>query len=152
MKHPLLLALFAAIAAEGVAYACSCMTTDDPAELRQFAGEAAKDAVALVEAEAMTAFEPGQGERMAVRQTLAGSAPAEFQVERGPSPSSASCDDLYPAGERRVMILYPVEATAGELPIYRTSGLCTNLLLSKPIFRDSVRTQIDGPMTGGERG
>jgi hypothetical protein len=152
MRNGLLLAL-AVITAEGVAYACSCMVTDDPAQLREFAGEAASGAIALVDAEALTAFQHGgSGERMAVRRTLAGSAPSEFQVERGPMPSSASCDDLYQAGQRKIVILYPARAAAGAIPVYRTSGLCTNLLLDKPTFRDAVAEHIGGAARPGERG
>jgi len=149
MRNGMLLVAMAAVAAEGVAYACSCMATDDPAQLREFAGEAANGAIALVETEALTAFD-GRGERMVVRRTLAGSAPAEFQVQRGPMPSSASCDDLYQVGQRKVIILYPA-TTAGPIPTYRTSGLCTNMLLDKPVFRDAVARQI-GHMPGPERG
>ena len=153
MRNGLLLATLAVLAADGVAYACSCMTTDDPAQLREFAGEAANRAIALVDAEALTAFQHGgSGERMAVRRTLAGSAPSEFQVERGPMPSSASCDDLYQVGQRKIVILYPARTAAGAIPVYRTSGLCTNLLLDKPTFRDAVAGHIGEAARAGERG
>ena len=152
MKSALLLAALAIAAAEGVAYACSCLATDDPAQLREFAGDAANGAIAIIDAEALTAFQPGSGERMAVRRTLAGSAPSEFQVERGPMPSSASCDDLYQVGQRKIVILYPAKSAAGGLPAYRTSSLCTNLLLEKQVFRDAVAHHISGPSRSGERG
>ena len=152
MKHALLLAPLAIVAAEGVAYACSCLATDDPVQLQAFAADAANGAIAIVDAEALTAFQPGAGERMAVRETLAGNAPSELQVERGPMPSSASCDDLYQVGQRRVVILYPAKIAAGALPAYRTSGLCTNLLLEKQVFRDAVTRHIGEPSPNGERG
>ena len=153
MRNGLLLVALGVIAAEGAAYACSCMVTDDPAQLREFAGDAANGAIALVEAEALTTFQHGErGERMAVRRMLAGSAPSEFQVERGPMPSSASCDDLYQVGQRKIVILYPSRTAAGAIPVYRTSGLCTNLLLDKPTFRDAVAGQIDRTARPGERG
>lgn len=153
MRNGWLLAALAITTAEGVAFACSCMSTDDPAQLREFAGEAANGAVALVDAETLTAFQHGgRGERMAVRRTLAGSAPSEFEVERGPMPSSASCDDLYQAGQRKIVILYPASTAAGAIPIYRTSGLCTNLLLDKPAFREAVVGHIGKAARPGERG
>ena len=151
MRNGILLAALAVVAAEGVAYACSCMTTDNPVQLREFAGEAASGAIALVDAEALTAFD-GHGEQMKVHRTLAGTAPAKFQVQRGPMASSASCDDLYQPGQRKIIILYPANASAGSIPMYRTSGLCTNLLLDKPVYRDAVAAHIGGASPPGERG
>ena len=152
MRNGLLLAALAIAAAEGVAYACSCLATDDPAQLQAFAADAANGAIAIVDAEALTAFQAGAGERMAVRKTLAGSAPSEFQVERGPMPSGASCDDLYQVGQRKVVILYPARGAAGATAVFRTSGLCTNLLLEKQVFRDAVTRHIGGAPNNGERG
>ena len=132
------LAAAAIVAAETAAIACSCIATDDPTELRRFAAEAAQGAVALVEAEAVTSFEATRtGERMRVIRTLAGNAPAEFTVERGPSPSSASCDVLYNVGDRAIIILYPAEG-GGAGSVYRTSGLCSVHMLEKPVYRDEL--------------
>ena len=47
------------------------------------------------------------------------------------SPSSASCDDLLQAGQKKVLILYPAAGTASQGAVYRVSNLCTNLLLEK---------------------
>ena len=132
------LAAAALFAAETAAIACSCIATDDPAELRRFAADAAQGAVALVEAEALTSFEATRtGERMRVIRTLAGNAPAQFTVERGPTPSSASCDVLYNVGDRALIILYPAEGRSAG-PVYRTSGLCSVHMLEKPVYRDEL--------------
>jgi hypothetical protein len=140
----------AALVAESAALACSCLYTEDPAELQRLAAEVSKDAVALVEVEALTSYEStGQGERMKVVQLLAGTAPAQFQVARGSHvPSSASCDILYKVGERDFVILYPGSTGAGT---YRTSGLCTAQFLDRPAFRDAVAGHI-GAGRAGERG
>jgi len=143
----------AALAVEGAAIACSCMATDDPVQLRQFAAEAAEGAVALVEAEALTAFDPVRGgEQVVVRRTLAGRAPQEFRIERGPLASGASCDNLFEVGQRRVIILYPVTNAGRTAAVYRASSMCTDLLLDKPIFRDAVAKRIGSPQRGPERG
>ena len=146
-----IIAAAALVATETAAIACSCIATDDPAELQRFGAQAAEDAVALVEAEALTSFEASRtGERMRVVNVLAGTAPAEFRIERGASPSSASCDVLYSVGERAVVILYPAASSSAGLPTYRTSGLCSVHMLDKPVYRDTViRTIAAG---GGERG
>ena len=148
------LAVAAALAIETAALACSCLATDDPAQLRELAADAAENAIALVEAEALTSYQAtGTGERMRVQRTIAGRAPAEFLIERRGIPSSASCDVLYETGQRTVVILYPSDTTAGALPVYRTSGLCTVHLLDKPVFRDAVAAGIGpAPANGGERG
>lgn len=141
----------AVVAMETAAIACSCIATDDPVELQRFASRAAEDAVALVEAEALTSFEATRtGERMRVVNVLAGSAPAEFRIERGASPSSASCDVLYRVGERATVILYPAALPSGGLPTYRTSGLCSVHMLDKPVYRDTIIRSIAA--SGGERG
>lgn len=142
MKKGLLLAALVIATADGVAYACSCLSTDDPAELREYAAEAAKGAVAIVEADVVTGFRSGHGERMVVRRTLAGRAPSRFQVLRGRSPSGAACDDLYRVGERRTVILYPAKTAKGRLPTYRTPSICTAALLAKPVFRNAVAARI----------
>lgn len=133
-----ILAAAAIVAAETAAIACSCIATDDPTELRRFAADAAQGAVALVEAEALTSFEATRtGERMRVVRTLAGNAPAEFTIERGASPSSASCDVLYNVGDRALVILYPSQGSSAG-PVYRTSGLCSVHMLEKPVYRDEL--------------
>lgn len=135
----------ALVAAETAAIACSCIATDDPVELRRFGAEAAKDAVALVEAEALTSFEATRtGERMRVVRTLAGHAPAQFQIQRGSSPSSASCELLYEVGDRALIILYPVDGATSAAPVYRTSGLCSVHMLDKSEFRDSLIRAMSG--------
>lgn len=153
MMKGLGLAAMAIVAAEGVAYACSCLATDDPAQLRTLADESAKGAAALVEAKALTAYSSTTGgETMQVERTLAGTAPATFKVERGPSPSSASCDVLYEVGVTKKVIVYPTARTESGLPVMRTSGLCTDLLLSKPVFVDSLTARLSVPQRGPERG
>ena len=149
----LTLAAAALLAAETAAIACSCIATDDPAELRRFAADAAQDAIALVEAEALTSFEATQqGERMRVVRTIAGQVSAQFTIERGPMPSSASCDVLYEVGDRALVILYPTENAAGGVPVYRTSGLCTVHMLDKPVFRDELTRLMSARLPRPERG
>lgn len=141
------------LAMETAAIACSCLNTDDPVELARLGAEAAQDAVAVVEAEALTSFEQTRaGERMRVVRTLAGAAPGTFIVERGPHPGSASCDVLYKVGERVLVILYPSPGPTSGPPTFRTSGLCTVHLLDKPAFRDSLIRAMGGQSHSGERG
>ena len=146
------MAAAALLASESAALACSCLATDDPAELKRFAAEAAEDAVALVEVEALTSYQQTPaGEQMRVIRTLGGSAPAEFRIERGPAPSSASCDILYEPGQRDVIILYPATQEPNAAPVFRASGLCMDHLLDKPVFLDALRARMAAPATG-ERG
>ena len=140
----------ATLAVPTAAFACSCVASEDPAELKQFAADTAKSALAVVEAETVTAYQQGGGgETMQVVQTLAGTAPTEFRIERGPFPSGASCDVLYEKGQRSLMILYAPSTPATG--VYRTSGLCTDLLLQKPAFRDELVRQLSSK-TSSERG
>ena len=144
----------ALVALESAALACSCIATDDPSELKRFAVEASEGAVALVEAQVVSAYDPatGAGELMRVVRTLAGTAPAQFQVQRAGPPSSAACDVEYRAGEQALVILYPAPAANdGGVPTYRTSGLCTVHLLDKPVYRDALIDRI-GVSISGERG
>ena len=148
----------ALIALEGAAIACSCINTDDPAELRKLAAETVANAVALVEVEAVSGYNQatGAGEVMRVTRTLAGAAPDRFRIERRNFPSGASCDVEYSAGQRATVLLYQ-SAAHGPVPIYRTSGLCTVHLLDKPVFRDELlRLMRAGPgrppAPGPERG
>jgi hypothetical protein len=139
MKLSLALAA-ALLAVPGAALACSCMYTEDPAELRSLAKEVVPNAIALVEAETILTFEEskGVGDRLRIVRSLAGSAEGEFRVERRGFPSSASCDDLHEKGHRAVLILYPAQQPAAGETKYRISGLCTAGLLQQPVFRDEV--------------
>lgn len=143
----------ALLAAETAAIACSCLATDDPAQLRAMAADAAKGAVAMVEVETILSYQASQGagDRMRVIRTLTGAAPGEFRVERGHMPSSASCDLLFDEGQHDIVLLYPASASAGGQPVYRISGLCTAHLLDKPLFRDEI-ARIMAQQTAGERG
>ena len=138
------------------ALACSCLATTDPAELRNLAPESARNAIALVEVETLVPFHEsdGAGDRMRVVRTLAGAAAAEFRVERGHLPSSASCDLLFERGQRGTLILYPAAppVARGSIPTYRISGLCTDHLLDQPAFRDEIIRLIGHRSTPGERG
>ena len=149
------LAAASLIAAESAAVACSCLNTDDPVELRQFAADAAKDAVAMVEVETIVSFaeSKGAGDRMRVVRTLVGSGlPGEFRVARGGFPSSASCDLLFEKGQRDIVLLFASPETARGEPTYRISGLCTAHLLDKKIFRDEVARLMAARASKGERG
>ena len=149
------IAAAALIAAETAAIACSCLDTDDPAELKSLAADAAKNAVAMVEVETILSFDEskGAGDRMRLVETLAGApVPAEFRVARTGFPSSASCDLLLAKGQRDVVLLYAAPGQSGAGPVYRVSGLCTAHLLDKPLFREEVARHL-APLPGlGERG
>jgi hypothetical protein len=150
-----LLGAAALLAAETAAIACSCVDTDDPAELRRYAAETAERAVALVEVEVVTPYNPatGEGEVMRVVRTIAGKAPATFRIPRGNFPSSASCDEDYRAGQRDEVVLYSAPpGAAASMPAYRTSGLCTNHLLDKAEFRNVLIDRLGGNHDSGERG
>ena len=154
MKH-LLTAGAALLLLEAAAIACSCIDTDDPAELRRYASETAERAVALVEVEVVSPYDAatGAGEVMRVVHTVAGQAPITFRIPRGHFPSSASCDIDYRAGQRDEVILYPVpDPAAGGLPAFRTSGLCTTHLLDKAPFRETLVAAIQRKEARGERG
>ena len=152
MRH-FLLAAAALVGVEAAALACSCLATDDPAELRRFAADAAREAIAVVEAEALTSYEATRaGEKMQVTRMIAGNTPVHFTIHREGFPSSASCDVLYKVGDRAVMILYPATAAAAPAT-FRTSGLCTVHLLDKPVFLETlVRAVETGTAGAGERG
>ena len=154
MKHWLIGAA-ALVGIEAVALACSCINTDDPAQLRRIAADAAKNAIAVVEAEALTSFEATRtGEQMRITRIIAGNAPVHFKLERQELPSSASCDVLYNVGDRAVMILYPATGSTAGTALFRPSGLCTVHLLDKPIFLKAVIDAVGsvGRRTRGERG
>ena len=143
----------AMLALPTAALACSCLATDDPQELTTLAPEAAKNAIALVEVETILTYEDskGAGDQMRVIRTLAGAAAPQFRVERRHFPSSASCDQLFERGQRAVVILYPSTAPSTVEPVYRISGLCTGVLLEKPVFRDAIERLIDA-RSAAERG
>ncbi|HEX8193488.1 MAG TPA: hypothetical protein VF552_11380 [Allosphingosinicella sp.] len=139
MRHALLAILLVA-AAETAALACSCIRGPlEPAERQRIAREVANRAVALVEVEAVSAFDPrrGRGERLRVRRTLAGRAPAMVTAERLRQPSSASCDIEFTPGQRATVILYPPEGRAAA-GVYALSASCTTHLLADPPFRAAV--------------
>ena len=151
----LTLAAAAILSLETAAIACSCINTDDPVELRRLAGETAKDAVALVEVEVVRPYDrtTGEGETMRVVRVLAGNAPASFRVPRTHPPSSASCDIDYRARQRDEVILYPATGSApSSPPAFRTSGLCSDHLLDKPEFRNTLIMQLQARSGRGERG
>ena len=87
-----------------------------------------------------------------VQQLASGPVPAEFRVERGQFPSSASCDLLFDEGQRDVVLLYPAPDAPSAEPVYRLSGLCTAHLLDKAPFRDEVARLMAGASGLGERG
>ena len=137
----LLLALLLLFAAEGAALACSCDATRDPQELRRFARDSARDAIALVEVDVVSAYDPlwKRGEKLRVRRTLAGRAPASIRVERLNPPDEGSCDLQLRRGQRTLLILHPPRARrlfwGGQ---HRISGLCTAKLLVQPVFRAAL--------------
>lgn len=139
-----LAALLTIVAAESAALACSCMRTpNDPAQRRAMAREIATGAVALVEVELAAPYErPGRGERLRVRRTLAGRAPATFAVERNRAPSSASCDVEFSGGGRTLILLYPPTLPVNSrAPVYRVSASCTTYMLADAAFRAELLRQ-----------
>ena len=136
----LLIALLLIMAGEGAALACSCIATRDPQELRKLARDGARDAIALVEVEVVSAYDPlwKRGEQLRVRRTLAGRAPASVRVERLNLPSDASCDLELRRGQRTLLILYPPRGRRlWRRSEHRISGLCTANLLHQPVFRST---------------
>ena len=144
---PAFVALAALLALPSAAIACSCIDTNDPVELRKFAQDSVGGAIALVELEAIASYDPmkDEGEKVRVVRTLAGKAPESFQLARRRFASGATCDDVFAAGQRKLVLLYPVDGSAN----YRVSSLCTNLLIEKASFRDAVIERVGSV---GERG
>ncbi|HLL31629.1 MAG TPA: hypothetical protein VK403_11580 [Allosphingosinicella sp.] len=142
----LLLPLLLFLAAETAALACSCiMPPADPAQRRAHVREAARGALALVEVELLVPYDRrrGRGERLRVRRTLAGRAPAAFEVERNHVPSSASCDVEFQRGGRTLVLLYAPRARGrAAMPRYRVSASCTGLMLADPAFRTLLVAEI----------
>jgi hypothetical protein len=108
------------------AWACSCIRPATPAEAGPMARAALEQAVAIVEADVLTGYDTGRraAERVRVRRVLWGSAPRTLTLIRRSFASSASCDLLFEAGQRRIMILY----RAGDGG-FRPHGLCSDFLV-----------------------
>jgi hypothetical protein len=142
--HRLLLALLLAVAGESAALACSCLPPPtDPAQQRERAREVARGALALVEVELVSPYDQrlGRGERLRVRRTLAGRAPAVFEVERHHPPSSASCDVEFGGGRRTWVVLYAPQMK-GRAIRYRVSASCTGYMLAGAAFRAELAAQM----------
>jgi hypothetical protein len=140
----LLLVLLLFLAGEGAALACSCIRPPtDPAQQRTHAREIAKGAVALVEVELAAPYDErsGRGERLRVRRTLAGRAPAVFEVERHHAPSSASCDVEFERGIRTWLVLYAPRIRDRTVR-YRVSASCTGHMLAGAAFRSELAAQM----------
>lgn len=132
-----LLPLLLLVAAETSALACSCIRPPtDPAQQRVHARQVARGALALVEVELDSPYDErlGRGERLRVRRTLAGRAPAVFEVERHHSPSSAACDVEFQRGTRTWVVLYAPQMR-GRAIRYRVSASCTGYMLANAAFR-----------------
>jgi hypothetical protein len=140
----LLLPLLVLIAGESAALACSCIRPPtDPAQQRTHARQVARGALALVEVELVTPYDQrlGRGERLRVRRTLAGRAPAVFEVERRHAPSSASCDVEFQRGARTWVVLYAPQMRGGSVR-YRVSASCTGYMLADAAFRAQLAAQM----------
>ncbi|HEX8449443.1 MAG TPA: hypothetical protein VF652_07620 [Allosphingosinicella sp.] len=140
----LLLALLLALAGESAALACSCLPPPtDPAQQRERAREVARGALALVEVELVAPYDQrlGRGERLRVRRTLAGRAPAVFEVERHHPPSSAACDVEFGAGQRTWVVLYAPQMK-GRAIRYRVSASCTGYMLAGAAFRAELAARM----------
>lgn len=141
MKHAVL-ALLLIAGAETAALACSCvMPPREAAERQRLVREVARDAVALVEVELAEPYDgrTGRGERLRVRRTLAGRAPASVEIERGRAPSGAACDLVFRPGNRVLVLLYPPRRPVRSPgPRYRVSSSCTTHLLADAAFRAAL--------------
>jgi hypothetical protein len=134
----LLLAFLLLLGAEAGAQACSCASPSD-VEPRQWAQDALRGAAAIVEVDVLSGYGGfwRAGERVRVRRLLAGSAPPRFEVNREREPSGAACDHQLFAGDRHVLILYPVRARDTRLwgwwwPRYRIQSSCGAAFLWSP--------------------
>jgi hypothetical protein len=142
----LLLSLLLFLAGEGAALACSCLRpSTDPAQQRVHARQVAQGALALVEVELVSPYDArlGRGERLRVRRTLAGRAPAVFEVERHHAPSSASCDVEFQPRARTWLVLYAPQMRGGRTR-YRISASCTGYWLSDAAFRSNLVAAMRG--------
>lgn len=143
MPRPLLLLLLF-LAGESAALACSCIRPPtDPAQQRAHAREVARGALALIEVELVAPYDgrKGHGERLRVRRTLAGRAPAAFEVERRHAPSSASCDVEFQPRARTWLVLYAPQIR-GRTVRYRVSATCTGYMLANAAFRAELAAQM----------
>lgn len=139
-----LLPLLLLAAAETSALACSCIRPPiDPVQQRLHAREIARGALALVEVELVAPYgsRPGGGERLRVRRTLAGRAPAMFEVERPNAPSSAACDVEFRRGARTWVVLYAPRYSVRKA-VFRVSASCTGLMLAGAAFRAELAAQM----------
>ena len=139
-----LIPLLLLFGAESMAVACSCIRPPaDPAQQRVHAREVARGALALVEVELVSPYDSGsgRGERLRVRRTLAGQAPAVFEVERSRKPSSASCDVGFERGARTWVVLY-APRIRGRTVRYRVSASCTGHMLAGAAFRNELAAQM----------
>lgn len=140
----LLLLLLLFLAWEGAAFACSCIRPPtDPAQQRIHAREVARGALALVEVDLVAPYDQrlGRGERLRVRRTLAGRAPAVFEVERHHPPSTATCDVEFQRGARTWLVLYAPQMR-GRTIRYRVSASCTGYMLADARFRTELAAQM----------
>lgn len=140
----LLLLMLIFLSGESAAVACSCVRPPtDPAQQRLNARAAARGALALVEVELVAPYDErsGRGERLRVRRTLAGRAPALFEVERQNRPSSAACDVEFRRGARTLILLYAPTLRAGTLR-YGISTTCTGYMMAGAAFRAELIAQI----------
>ncbi len=140
----LLLLLLLFLAGESAALACSCLRPPtDPAQQRTHARHVARGALALVEVEMVAPYDQrlGRGERLRVRRTLAGRAPALFEVERAHPPSSAACDVEFQRGARAWVVLYAPQMR-GRAVRYRVSASCTGYMLADSAFRSELAAQM----------
>lgn len=131
-------------AAETSALACSCIRPPtDPAQQRVHAGEVARGAMALVEVELVSPYDvrTGRGEGLRVRRTLAGRAPAVFEVERTHAPSGASCDVGFERKRPAWVVLY-APRMRGRSVRYRISASCTGYMLAGAPFRAELAAQM----------
>ena len=151
MRHWFFAALLVA-AAESAALACSCIAPGTPEESRDLAREVVRKAVAIAEVEVLSEYRPdGEGERVRVVRTLWGEAPSEFRLARPDFASSASCDLLLEAGQRKILILSPAEGGR-----FAMQSLCSDFLVSDRGFLDVTLDEArrrDAPAPpAGERG
>ena len=132
------------LAGESAALACSCIRPPiDPAQQRVHAREVARGALALVEVELVAPFDERlkRGERLRVRRTLAGRAPALFEIERQNRPSSAACDVEFRKGLKTLVVLY-APRMSGRTVRYRISSTCTGYMLAGAAFRAELIAQM----------
>ncbi len=130
----LVVALSLLIGVEAAALACSCIAPGTPEQSRSLAREATRNAVAIVQVQALSEYRPGgPGELVRVHRTYVGKAPRTFRIERSDFASSASCDVLLTKGQRKVLILSRPEKPTRGTATYRIQSLCSDYL-TEPMF------------------